>query len=63
MRRFVFWTGWAVLIALPIIFVTHALIIQNIPKIQLWQWVVPFVAVLMIALARNRDDVLHHHLR
>lgn len=62
MRRYVFWFGWGVLIALPLVFVTHGLIIQDIPRVQLWQWFVPLAAILVIYLSRDTDDVLKHHV-
>jgi hypothetical protein len=61
-RRNLFWLGWAVLIALPIIFVTQGLIIQDIPRVALWQWFVPLAAVALIIFTRNTDDVLRHHV-
>ena len=62
MRRYLFWSGWVVLIALPIVFVTQGLIIQDLPKVAPWQWLVPFAAVVLIYFSRNTDDVLKHHV-
>lgn len=62
MRRAIFWLGWAILIVLPVIFTIQVLMIQDLPKIQPWKWLVPAVAVLMVFFARNRDDVLEHHV-
>lgn len=62
MRRYFFWFGWAVLIALPIIFVTQGLIIQDLPRVELWQWFVPLAAAAVIYFSRNTDDVLKHHV-
>lgn len=62
MRRAIFWLGWAILIALPVIFTVQVIVSQDLPRVEPWKWLVPFVAVLMIYLARNRDDVLKHHI-
>ena len=62
MRRYFFWFGWAVLIALPIAFVFEIWWIQDLPKIAVWQWLLPLVAIGIIAASRNRDDVLKHHV-
>lgn len=62
MRKSAFWFGWGVLIALPIIYVTHALIIQDLPRIAPWQWFVPLAAVVVIYFSRDTDDVLKHHV-
>jgi hypothetical protein len=62
MRKVFFWAGWVILGVLPIIFVTHALIIQNMPVVQPWKWAVPLIAIAMIFFSRNRDNVLHHRL-
>lgn len=62
MRRAIFWTGWAILIALPIVFAVQVFMIQDLPPIQPWKWIIPAVAVLMIFFARNRDEVFNHHV-
>ena len=62
MRRVLFWLGWAILIALPIAFAAEIIIIQDLPVVQVWEWAVLGAAVLLIYLARNRDDVLKHHI-
>jgi hypothetical protein len=62
MRRVIFWFGWAILIALPIVFAVQVFMIQDLPKIQPWKWAIPAVAVLMIFFARNRDEVFNHHI-
>lgn len=61
-RTRLYYVGWAVLLLLPIAYVTEGLIIQDLPKIQLWQWLVPLVAFGLIVYGRNRDDVLKHHV-
>lgn len=62
MRKFFFWFGWALLLALPIAFVFEIWWIQDLPKIAAWKWLVPLVAIGIIAMSRNRDDVLKHHV-
>lgn len=61
-RKVIFWLGWAILGVLPLIFTIQILMIQDLPKVQPWKWAIPFLAVLMIYFARNRDDVLNHHV-
>lgn len=62
LRKLVFWFGWTVLFALPIVFMTEILIIDDLPVIQPWKWAILLAAVLIIYAARNRDDVLEHHV-
>jgi hypothetical protein len=62
MRKSLFWLGWGVLLALPIAFVAQGLIIQDLPKVALWQWFVPLAAIVLIYVSRNTDDVLKHHV-
>ena len=62
MRRAMFWFGWAVLIMLPIAFTTEVMLVQDLPAVQPWKWAVLLAAVLLVFLARNRDDVLKHRI-
>jgi hypothetical protein len=62
MRKAFFISGWIVLLALPLFYAIDVYVQQDLPSIAPWQWAVPVVAVLMIYLSRNRDDVLKHHL-
>ena len=62
MRRAFFWFGWVVLAILPVMFFVEVYMIQDLPKIQLWKWAIPFVAIVVIYFSRNRDDVLKHHV-
>jgi hypothetical protein len=62
MRRFIFWAGWVILAVLPVVYGVQIYMIQNLPRVEIWKWAVPAVAVLMIIFARNRDDVLAHHI-
>lgn len=61
-RKGLYYFGWAVLIALPIIFAVQVFMMQDLPRIEMWQWAVPFAAVVLIYFTRNRDEVLHHHV-
>lgn len=61
-RKVVYWLGWAILLALPVIFAVQIFMIQDLPKVEPWKWAVPVVAVLLIYFARNRDEVLKHHI-
>lgn len=62
MRKVMFWLGWTIFILLPIAFIAEIVIIQDLPKIEPWQWAIPVVAYALVTLGRNRDDVLKHHL-
>ena len=61
-RRKLFWIGWGILLLLPIAYVVEGLIIQDLPKIQLWRWIVPLVALGLVMYGREHDDVLKHHV-
>ena len=62
MRRKLFWFGWSVLFALPVIFTIQIIVTQDLPKVEWWKWVIPFAAVVLIYFSRNPDDVLKHHV-
>ena len=62
MRKVLFWSGWTLLILLPIAFLVEIWWIQDLPTLQSWRWVVPAIAFALIVLGRNRDDVLNHHI-
>ena len=62
MRRALFWFGWAVLAILPVLFAVQIYMIQDLPKIEMWKWLIPAAAVVLIFFTRNRDDVLKHHV-
>lgn len=62
MRKALFWLGWVILFVLPIAFAIEIYMIQDLPEVQIWKWGIIAAAVLLIYFARNRDDVLRHHL-
>jgi len=62
MRKAIFWLGWTILFLIPVAFVAEVLIIQDMPPFPMWKYAVPVVGIALIYLARNHDDVLHHHL-
>ena len=62
MRKTLFWAGWIVLFVLPVVFVTQIVLMQDLPKVALWQWAIPLAAVVLIYFTRNTDDVLKHHV-
>lgn len=62
MRKALFWIGCAILIALPIVFTVEIMMIQDLPKIQMWKWGVLAAALLLVYFSRSRDDVLNHHI-
>ena len=62
MRKALFWIGWAILFALPIVFAIEIYMIQNLPEVQIWKWAILAGAVLLIYFTRNRDEVFKHHI-
>src|SRR5688572_16371889 len=62
MRKTLFWTGWAILFVLPVIFGIQIFMTQDLPPVQLWKWGVLGGAILLIYFARNRDEVFKHHI-
>ena len=62
MRRAFFWLGWIVLIVLPLAYGVQIYLAQDFPAVEVWKWLVPFAAVVLIYFSRNTDDVLHHRL-
>lgn len=62
MRRTLFWSGWVVLFALPLIFTIQIIVTQDLPKVEWWKWAIPFGAIVLIYFSRNTDDVLKHHV-
>ena len=62
MRRALFWTGWAILFALPIAFAWEVFLDQDLPSLPPWKWAILATAVLLIYFSRNRDDVFKYHV-
>jgi hypothetical protein len=61
MRRTIFWLGWVVLCLVPIVFLINALRIEDVPPLLPYGAIVTAAAIVVIC-ARNRDDVLRHHV-
>lgn len=61
-RKFFYWFGWSILIALPIVFIGEIVATQDLPLVQPWKWVILFGAVAIIYASRSRDDVFRHHV-
>lgn len=62
MRKALWWFGWVVLFILPVLFIAQIFMINDLPKIEPWKWLILFGAVALIYFSRNRDDVLKHHI-
>lgn len=62
MRKWFYWFGWVVLIALPIIYAVQIWLTQDLPPVEAWKWAIAFAALVLVYFARNRDDVLKHHV-
>jgi hypothetical protein len=62
MRKILFWSGWAVLLLLPIAYGVQIFVTQDLPAVHFWQWLIPAAAVVTVCFSRNPDDVLKHHV-
>jgi len=62
MRKRLFWFGWVVLFALPVIYGIQIYMAQTLPPVEAWKWAIPFAAVVLIYFSRDTDDVLKHHV-
>ena len=62
MRKKLYVLGWIVLFALPVLYGIQIFVAQDLPAVEPWKWGILFGAVVLIYFARNRDDVLKHHV-
>ena len=62
MRRWLYWSGWTIVLIIPIAFLAEAILIQDVPGLRIWKIAIAVIGLAMIVLGRNRDDVLKHHL-
>ena len=62
MRKVFYWLGWVVLIGAPLAFGVEIVMKQDLPPVAPWQWAMMLGALLLVYFARNRDEVLKHHL-
>ncbi|HUP62387.1 MAG TPA: hypothetical protein VNA69_18425 [Thermoanaerobaculia bacterium] len=62
MRKKLYWFGWVVLFALPVLYVIQTFMIDDLPRVEPWKWAILFAAVVLIYFARDTDDVLKHHV-
>jgi membrane protein DedA with SNARE-associated domain len=62
LRRVLFWSGWVLLLVYAGIFAGQAYVIQDIPPISVVKWVILGATVILIFAARNKDEVVAHHL-
>lgn len=62
MRRTLFWLGWILLIALPLVYGVQVFLTQDLPRVEPWKWAILFGAVMVVYFARNTDEVLRHRL-
>lgn len=61
MRRGIFWLGWTILCIIPIAFLMEAIRIQDVPPLAPWA-IAAAIGAIVVIVARNRDDVLKHHI-
>ena len=50
MRRTLFWFGWAVLLALPVLYGVQVYVIQDLLKMESWKWLALLGAALLYTL-------------
>jgi len=62
MRKKLFWFGWSVLFALPILFTIEIIMQSDLPDVQPWKWAILAGAVVLIYFSRDRDDVFKHRI-
>jgi hypothetical protein len=62
MRKTFSWFAWSVLFALPIVFAIQIFILEDIPRVEWWKWVILLATVLVLYFSRDRDEVLKHRL-
>lgn len=62
MRKKLFWLGWVILFAIPFAVGAEICIYQDMPNLTPSKLVLLAAAVLLVILARNRDEVLKHHI-
>ncbi len=62
MRKAFFWFGWTILFLIPLAFVVEIILLDDLPHVAPWKWVVLFGAVVLIYFTRNPDSVLEHHV-
>jgi len=62
MRKALWRIGWSILFVLPIIYIIQIVLTQDLPPVAPWQWVLLFGVVAVLYFARDRDDVLKHHV-
>lgn len=62
MRRKLFWFGWIILLALPVVYGIQIYVTQDLPGVEPWKWSILFAAVVLIYFSRNNDDVLKYHV-
>ena len=62
MRKYLHWLAWAILFVLPVAYAFEIWWIQNLPKVELWQWSILFAAVVLLYFSRDRDEVMKHHV-
>lgn len=62
MRRYLYRLGWVVLAVLPVIYGVQIYLAQDLPAVSPWQWLFLFAVVVVLFFARDKDDVLKHHV-
>lgn len=61
-RKILFWGGWGLLLFYALYWAYEIWAIQDLPKINVFKWLILGATVLLIFASRNREEVTAHHL-
>lgn len=62
MQKVIFRLGILLLVVLPVVYGIEIYRTQDLPSVPMWGWATLVGAVLLIVFARNKDEVINHHL-
>jgi hypothetical protein len=61
-RKVLFWGGWSLVLFYALYWAYEVYVIQDLPKIQPFKWMILGVTVALIYATRDREEVTAHHL-
>ena len=62
LRKVLFWSGWVLLLVYAVIFAVQTVVLQDIPPVSYLKWGILAATAILIYAARNREQVIAHHL-